>query len=47
MSDNNYQCEECGLHYKDEATADKCQKFCKEHNACNTEITKNSVEEQL
>lgn len=39
-----HQCAECGLHYVNEATAKKCEAFCKEHNACSLEITRYSVE---
>lgn len=39
-----YQCPECGLHYEDKEVAKLCEAFCKEHNACNLEITQYSVE---
>lgn len=39
-----YQCPECGLHYENEETANKCAAWCSEHNSCNLEITKSSVE---
>jgi molecular chaperone GrpE len=39
-----YACPECGFHYRDEATAKKCEAWCKEHGSCNAEITKLSVE---
>lgn len=41
---NLYQCKECGLHYKDKETAEKCEAWCKEHKTCNVEIT-NQAEE--
>lgn len=41
-----YQCPECGLYYKAEATAQKCQAWCKEHKSCNLEITKLSIGNQ-
>ncbi len=41
---NNYECPECGLHYTDEQIVNECEIFCKEHNACSIEITKQSVE---
>lgn len=44
MSDITYECPECGLHYGDEAIMKQCQAFCKEHQACSIEITKNSIE---
>lgn len=39
-----YQCLECGLHYRNQETANKCEAWCKEHNSCNLEITRQSVE---
>jgi|GEM_PF-3023922 len=39
-----FQCETCGLHYRDETIAQQCESFCKEHNACGIEITKHSIE---
>src|SRR5574337_1367852 len=35
-----YQCPECGLHYKDKKTADKCAAWCSKYKSCNLEITK-------
>jgi len=35
-----WRCERCGLFYKAKALAEKCEKFCKENNACSIEITK-------
>lgn len=42
--DYEYQCKECGLHYKDKKTAEKCRAWCKEHKTCNIEITKEAEE---
>lgn len=42
-----YQCSECGLHYIDQATAKRCEIWCKEHRSCNLEITKLSIERQI
>jgi hypothetical protein len=39
-----YQCPECGLHYREEVIAKKCEKFCKKYRACSLEITKLSIE---
>ena len=39
-----YICEECGFHYLDRETAERCQNWCSIHNQCSTEITKSSVE---
>jgi len=35
---NKYICRECGFEYKDKSWAEKCEKWCKEHNSCNLEI---------
>ena len=43
---NIYQCKECGLHYKNKDTADKCEAWCKEHKTCNVEIIKQAEENQ-
>jgi len=39
-----YQCKECGLHYKDKKSAEKCEVWCRENKTCNVEITKHSKE---
>ncbi len=39
-----YQCPECGLHYTDQATAQRCEAWCREHKSCNLEIIKDAVE---
>ncbi len=31
-------CPECGLHYRAENTAKKCQAWCEEHHSCNLGI---------
>lgn len=41
---NLYQCKECGFHYKDKETAEKCEAWCKEHKTCNVEITREAEE---
>ena len=38
-----FQCEECGMKYRDKETAEKCQAWCAEHNSCNLEIIKDAV----
>lgn len=38
-----YQCEECGLKYREKETAQMCQAWCGEHKSCNLEIIKNAV----
>jgi predicted ATP-dependent serine protease len=39
-----YECPECGLHYTSLQTAKQCDRWCKEHNSCNLEITNHAVE---
>lgn len=39
-----YRCNECGLHYRSETIAIKCEKWCKENKSCNLEIIKYSIE---
>jgi len=39
-----FQCPECGLHYRDQATAQACEEFCRANKTCSPDITKNSVE---
>lgn len=41
-----FRCGECGLHYADRATAERCEAFCREHDACNTEIIRDALEQQ-
>ena len=43
-NENLYQCKDCGLHYKNKETAEKCEAWCKEHKTCNVEIMKQSEE---
>lgn len=45
-SDKVFQCPECGLHYRDQATAKVCEEFCRANQACDPEITKRSVERE-
>lgn len=42
---DNFQCESCGLKYRDKETAEKCEAFCTEHNACSLEIIRQAVKE--
>lgn len=39
-----FMCPECGLHYRDEKLAKRCEAFCKKHKACSMEIAKHSLE---
>lgn len=38
-----YQCEKCEFIYEDRGWAEECEKWCKENNSCNIEITKHSI----
>jgi len=38
-----YLCGDCELGYKEKETAQKCESFCIENNACSMEITKNAI----
>ena len=39
-----HRCDECLLYYKDKEIAEKCEAWCKAHNSCNLEITKQSLQ---
>jgi transposase-like protein len=41
-----YRCDECGFHYRDKATAERCRAWCREHKSCNLDITKDAVENE-
>ncbi len=41
--ENTYQCDDCGLKYKEKNIAEKCEAWCKKHHSCNIEITKNAI----
>lgn len=38
-----FVCDECGLAYLDNETAEKCEAWCKKTHSCNTEIIKKAV----
>src|SRR3990170_3420050 len=38
-----YLCEICGFGYADEATANSCENFCREHKSCSLQIAKKAV----
>ncbi|MBI1999302.1 MAG: hypothetical protein HYS74_01440 [Parcubacteria group bacterium] len=38
-----YQCEACGLAYRERKIAEECEQWCREHASCNIEIIKNAV----
>jgi len=41
--DVTYKCKICGLQYKEEQWAEKCEAWCAEHPSCNIEIIKHAV----
>lgn len=41
-----FQCPVCGLHYRDDKTAKKCEAYCKANKACSLEIAKQAIEYQ-
>ena len=44
---NKHKCKECGLIYRNENTAKKCQEWCKEYKSCNLEITKYAINKKV
>lgn len=44
VEDGLYRCEVCGLRYEDRELAEDCEQFCREHNACNTDIIQQAVD---
>lgn len=45
VKDKSYfQCEKCGMTYKDEEWAERCEAWCSEHGgSCNLDIIKHAV----
>ncbi len=41
-----YRCLECGLFYPTKALAERCRKWCSEHQSCNLEIIKYAIKEE-
>lgn len=39
-----YQCSECGFHYEDKATAERCEEWCRRTKSCNLDIVREAVE---
>lgn len=44
--DDAFRCGECGLHYTERETAERCEAFCREQGACSTAIVQAAVERQ-
>lgn len=40
-----YQCEVCGLWYRNREKAAACEAWCRKHKSCNIEIIAHAVEE--
>ena len=38
-----HQCSECGFKYNEKKLAIECEKYCKNHRACNIEIAKYAI----
>lgn len=43
---DNYACEECGFHYRDKKTAERCAAWCRARKSCNLEIIKHAIENE-
>ena len=39
-----FQCSDCGMFYKSEGWARKCEQFCRKHKQCNLEIIKHAID---
>jgi molybdopterin-guanine dinucleotide biosynthesis protein A len=42
-----YLCEKCDMSYLNKDLANKCEAFCEEFKACNIDITKHAVKEEI
>lgn len=38
-----FLCEECGLGYAEQRTAEACEAYCKSHASCSIEITAKAI----
>ncbi|UCH57127.1 MAG: hypothetical protein JSV18_07275 [Candidatus Bathyarchaeota archaeon] len=38
-----YLCDKCGVGYEIRETAARCEEYCRKHNSCSIEITKEAV----
>lgn len=39
-----YRCEACSFRYEEQGLAERCEAFCREHNACDPDIIAQAVE---
>ncbi len=47
QSKEYYYSEYCKLIYMDKTWAEKCEKWCKDNQSCNIEITKHSIKKTI
>ncbi|MDO8537612.1 MAG: hypothetical protein Q7S21_01885 [archaeon] len=40
-----FECNECGMKFKEKTWAQKCENWCKKHHTCHIEIIKHAIEE--
>jgi hypothetical protein len=45
MAEKIYRCKSCGLIYEEKEWAEKCEAFCRKHNACDMDIIKHALSE--
>jgi hypothetical protein len=38
-----YQCEECGMQYRQRKWAEECEAWCRENKSCNLDIVKHAI----
>lgn len=43
QKDGLFACEECGMQYKIQKIAEKCEDYCRENHACSLELIKHAV----
>lgn len=43
-ADGLYQCEACSMWYETRDLAERCEAFCREHDACDPEIIAEAVD---
>ncbi len=42
-----FSCEECSLRYSDQAMAERCEAWCREHKSCNLGIIQHAIPDSL
>lgn len=43
LAGSYFECEKCGLRYKQKIWAQRCQEWCSKNKSCNLEITKHVI----